>query len=179
MNSPVEQLTEPQRECLRLVLSHHNSKEIAGLLKVSPSAVDKRIERAVQLLGASSRFAAARMLSEHNDGHASTGFPLDATDEEFPDACDRFACEPIDVPSDAFHGPSPPVDGPWWVVHRLTGVLPESRLSGEVRNRLGRRQRLAVILGLALFVAVTTMALLNLASTLSTVVSTARNGSSR
>ncbi|RZM36228.1 MAG: sigma-70 family RNA polymerase sigma factor [Sphingomonas sp.] len=51
--SRIDLLTEAQRACLRLVLTHHNSKEIAALLGVSPSAIDKRIERAVQVLGAS------------------------------------------------------------------------------------------------------------------------------
>ena len=63
--SRIDLLTEAQRACLRLVLTHHNSKEIAALLGVSPSAIDKRIERAVQVLGAGSRFEAARLLQRH------------------------------------------------------------------------------------------------------------------
>lgn len=66
----LDQLTEAQRECLRLVVAHHSSKEIAEIVGVSPSAVDKRLERAVQLLGVSSRFAAARLLAASEGGPA-------------------------------------------------------------------------------------------------------------
>lgn len=55
-----EALTDEQLECLRLVDRHLSSKEIARRIGISPSAVDKRLERAVRMLGASSRFDAAR-----------------------------------------------------------------------------------------------------------------------
>ena len=64
----IDQLTEAQRTCLRLVLTHHNSKEIAALVGVSPSAIDKRIERAIQILGVATRFEAARQLQQHERG---------------------------------------------------------------------------------------------------------------
>jgi DNA-binding CsgD family transcriptional regulator len=60
-----DRVTEPQRECLRLVLTRRNSKEIALALGISSHTVDKRLERAIATLGATSRFDAARILSEH------------------------------------------------------------------------------------------------------------------
>ncbi|TFI59815.1 LuxR family transcriptional regulator [Sphingomonas parva] len=113
---PLDQLTEAQRECLRLVLSHHNSKEIAAKLGVSPSAVDKRIERAVQILRAPSRFAAARALAEHEGGGA---------------ASERLPSEPIDVPNEQETASTRAQDEPRWLVRRLLGLPP---------GRLGWRQ---------------------------------------
>ena len=63
-----DRVTEPQRECLRLVLTRHNSKEIAQTLGVSPVTVDKRIGRAVGTLGVATRFEAARLLAQHESG---------------------------------------------------------------------------------------------------------------
>ena len=63
-----DRVTEPQRECLRLVLTRHNSKEIAQTLGVSPVTVDKRIGRAVATLGVGTRFEAARLLAAHEGG---------------------------------------------------------------------------------------------------------------
>jgi len=63
-----DRVTEPQRQCLRLVLTRHNSKEIALSLGVSPVTVDKRIGRAVGTLGVATRFEAARLLALHEGG---------------------------------------------------------------------------------------------------------------
>jgi DNA-binding CsgD family transcriptional regulator len=68
MTARFDRVTEPQRECLRLVLTRHNSKEIAQTLGVSPVTVDKRIGRAVGALGVATRFEAARLLAEFESG---------------------------------------------------------------------------------------------------------------
>ena len=60
-----DRVTEPQRECLRLVLTRRNSKEIALALGISSHTVDKRLERAIATIGATSRFDAARLLGEY------------------------------------------------------------------------------------------------------------------
>ena len=60
-----DRVTEPQRECLRLVLTRRNSKEIALALGISSHTVDKRLGRAGATLGVSNRFDAARLLAEH------------------------------------------------------------------------------------------------------------------
>lgn len=70
--SAISRLTPGQRDCLRLVLAHYSSKEIAQKLGVGPSAVDKRIERAVETLGARSRFDAARLLAAAEGDRGST-----------------------------------------------------------------------------------------------------------
>ncbi len=59
----LSRLTEPQRECLRLVMAGYKSKEIAHALGIGVDAVNKRIAGAKETLGAPSRFAAARQLA--------------------------------------------------------------------------------------------------------------------
>ena len=159
-------LTDPQRVCLRLVATHHNSKEIAHLLGVSPSAVDKRIERAVQILGARSRFAAARALAVSEGATFAEPEPAMGNDTS-----ERLPCDPIDLPPVA---PSPPsaVQGePWWLVRRLLGLSsPGPRIDGTSRNDLTALQRLGLIMAVTVFVAVSSVAVLNMAVTLSGVV---------
>lgn len=61
-----EGLNDGQRECLKLVLAHYNSKEIGRKLGISPHTVDQRLRRAIRILGAESRFEAARKFAEMN-----------------------------------------------------------------------------------------------------------------
>ncbi|AHE53169.1 helix-turn-helix domain-containing protein [Sphingomonas sanxanigenens] len=61
---PVARLTPGERDCLRLVLDHKPSKEIAIRLGIGPDAVDKRIKQAMRKLGVSTRVAAARLLAD-------------------------------------------------------------------------------------------------------------------
>jgi DNA-binding CsgD family transcriptional regulator len=61
----VSQLTARQRDCLRLVLKHCPSKEIARTLAISPNTVDQHIRAAMTILGAPSRVAAAKLLLAH------------------------------------------------------------------------------------------------------------------
>lgn len=157
---PIESLTEPQRICLRLVATHHNSKEIAQLLGVSPSAVDKRIERAVQVLGVPSRFAAARALARFE------GTPIPE-----PETSDRLPSDPIDLPPPPVSPPPTASDEPWWLVRRLFGLSsPDHRIGGRTRNHLTVLQRLGLIMAVTVFVAVSSVAILNMAVTLSGIV---------
>jgi len=64
----VEQLTDAQRECLRLVGRGFQSKEIARELGISIDGVNKRLAGAMGTLGVSSRFEAARRLADHEAG---------------------------------------------------------------------------------------------------------------
>lgn len=59
----VDKLTEAQREALRLVMAGYQSKEIARELGIGVDAVNKRLAAAKTVLGASTRFAAARQLT--------------------------------------------------------------------------------------------------------------------
>lgn len=159
----LDQLTDAQRECLRLVYAHHNSKEIAEIVGVSPSAVDKRIERAVQQLGTGSRFAAARMLAMSEGG---------ATYERLPS-------EQIDLPPAREIGRSLRPDGPGWLVLRLLGLSSSEGGGGTVRNPLGKLERLGVVVGLVFLIAMSSVALLNLGQTLSSIASQTRSAPGR
>ncbi len=68
----VGQLTDGQRDCLRLVYDHMTSKDIARVLGISPHTVDMRIRNALKTLGVSSRIEAARALVEAEGQGAAT-----------------------------------------------------------------------------------------------------------
>ena len=61
--SPVARLSQGQIDCLLLVDQHHNSKEIAARLGISPHTVDQRIRGALEKLGVERRGEAARMVA--------------------------------------------------------------------------------------------------------------------
>ncbi len=61
-------LTERQREYLRQVFQHRNSQQIAFDAKVSARAVDKQLHLAKEIVGATSRFEAARLFAEYEAG---------------------------------------------------------------------------------------------------------------
>jgi DNA-binding CsgD family transcriptional regulator len=60
----IERLTDKQRECLRLVYRHMQTKEIARALELSPDGVTQRLRGAMRTLGVESRREAARILAE-------------------------------------------------------------------------------------------------------------------
>lgn len=60
----IERLTDKQRECLRLVYRHMETKEIARVLGLSPDGVTQRIKTAMKTLGVDRRRDAARILAE-------------------------------------------------------------------------------------------------------------------
>ena len=64
----LEQLSERQKACLRLVLLHYDSKQIARQLNLSPHTVNKYLEDASKRLGTVDRFATARRLAEWEHG---------------------------------------------------------------------------------------------------------------
>lgn len=70
-NDAPARLTEAQRESLRLVMAGYKSKEIAHTLGIGVDAVNKRLAAAKEVLGASSRFAAARQLAAWEAGQGS------------------------------------------------------------------------------------------------------------
>ncbi|TXC71667.1 helix-turn-helix transcriptional regulator [Sphingomonas ginsenosidivorax] len=176
----IDQLTEAQRACLRLVLSHHNSKEIAAIVGVSPSAIDKRIERAIQILGVGSRFEAARRLQEHEGLSAPAagqafGSAAGPTPEPAPDTTyERLPSEPIDVPNP----PSEPADvrasEPWGLGHRFFGTLPTDGFEGVARNRSSKGTRLVRLIGLTVMIAIASMAIVNMAMTLTSLLRSSR-----
>lgn len=74
-DNAIARLTDAQREALRLVLTGHQSKEIAQQLGIGVDAVNKRLAAAKTVLGAPTRFVAARWLADHE---AATNPPLPA-----------------------------------------------------------------------------------------------------
>jgi DNA-binding CsgD family transcriptional regulator len=63
-NSELQKLTGGQRDCLKLVAQNYSSKEIARQLGVSRFTVDQRLRIAIQRLGVTTRFEAARLISD-------------------------------------------------------------------------------------------------------------------
>lgn len=61
---PVARLSEGQRECLRMVYRHMETKEIARKLGISPDGVTQRIKAAMRILGVNRRKDAALILAE-------------------------------------------------------------------------------------------------------------------
>lgn len=172
----IDQLTEAQRACLRLVLTHHNSKEIAAIFGVSPSAIDKRIERAIQILGVGTRFEAARRLQEHEgaDGNVVTQErpardAADPTDTPIL-TYERLPSEPIDVPIPPSAAPKVDQIEPWGLVRRFMGLSQQSGPIGAARNRVSRGDRIVRLIGLMGLIAITSMALVNMAMTLTSLL---------
>ncbi len=186
----IDQLTEAQRTCLRLVLTHHNSKEIALIVGVSPSAIDKRIERAIQILGVGTRFEAARRLQEHERGGADDALLVRDRLPSDPDAhvepalpaeqaptYERLPSEPLDVPSSPFKPASSDQIEPWGFVRRFLGLSGGSGSTGVARNRFSIGDRILRLLALMGLIAVTSMAVVNMAMTLTTLLRSNRDQS--
>ncbi len=72
--NPIGNLTERQKECLRLVAASFQEKEIARELGIHHETVRKHIKGAMAKLGTNSRFVAARALAEH-ERHNPSGVP--------------------------------------------------------------------------------------------------------
>lgn len=70
----IARLSEGQRICLRMVLRHMSSKEIARALGISRHTVDQRLRLAMQTLQAANRIDAARALAEHEGTDAYQSF---------------------------------------------------------------------------------------------------------
>lgn len=60
-------MTEGQRQALRMVYRHMETKEIARELGISPDGVTQRIKAAMRTLGVSKRRDAANLLAEAED----------------------------------------------------------------------------------------------------------------
>lgn len=61
-------LSDGQRTCLRMVLMHMSSKDIARELGISPHTVDQRLKASARILGVDSRVEAARLLARAEGG---------------------------------------------------------------------------------------------------------------
>lgn len=72
----IHELTQRERECLRLVRRDRTSKQIAIALGISPHTVDARLKKAITMLEVSSRYEAAQLLAEHEAGADTPYQPL-------------------------------------------------------------------------------------------------------
>ena len=63
--SKLEQLSNGQKECLRLVFRGYETKDIAPRVGLSIDGVNARLKAAMRTLGVSRRSEAARLLAEH------------------------------------------------------------------------------------------------------------------
>jgi DNA-binding CsgD family transcriptional regulator len=67
-NEYVTLLGEGQRDCLRLVVQHRTSKQIARELGISSHTVDQRLKAAMRILRVSARVEAAQILAAYEQG---------------------------------------------------------------------------------------------------------------
>lgn len=76
LNRPSELLTARERECLRLVAAHLQSKQIARRLGIQPTTVDRHCERAMHKLGVTDRVEAAlQLLADERQTDPDYGSP--------------------------------------------------------------------------------------------------------
>jgi DNA-binding CsgD family transcriptional regulator len=128
-----EALTPRERECLRLVARHHQSKEIARLLNISKSTVDKHIDSARTRIGAADRRAAALALAAHEQ---ALGIEYPSDPDPIPKAPADRSVEPQfnAVPgasSDRFTDPSADLQS------SLPGQLGGARIGAEPAGQPG------------------------------------------
>ena len=94
-DSQFDQLTDPQKEALRLVDQGRSSKEIARITGVSESAIDQRLDRARAILGARNRREAAHLLIRRETAcRETTCAPPPVEDRGPPDPTYPPAVEP-------------------------------------------------------------------------------------
>lgn len=88
MPSHTHRLTDRERQCLRLVHAHLNSKQIARRLGIKPSTVDRHCENAARKLNAAGRVDAALLLV------GDRPVPNDSVSEPAPIASDASSASP-------------------------------------------------------------------------------------
>jgi DNA-binding CsgD family transcriptional regulator len=123
MSSSADDLSEVQKDSLRLLYRGYNAKEIGRMHGVAPATVHQRLTAARKALGVARSIEAARMLAE------AEGAPV----------YDDVLYEEIDIAP-------PPSDEPRSWLSRLPWPLPTRR---RPTNDLSLLQLLAAILGLA------------------------------
>jgi len=157
MTNPVMgRLNDGQRDCLRLVLAHHNSKEIARQLGVSPHTVDQRLRTAMRILKVQSRFEAAREFAAFDTEERYQPLIYQMSDVEPPRKNGRLGPSIGRTPSDktASIGDVSRVDGndaeaTFEKSQIRRQRLPIPRYRGE-KNNLGKVERVGWILAIAI-----------------------------
>jgi DNA-binding CsgD family transcriptional regulator len=152
----VNRLNGGQRDCLRLVLAHHNSKEIARELGVSPHTVDQRLRTAMRILDAQSRFEAARKFAAVDmEGQYQT-LIYQMPDVEPPRKNERLGPSIGGVSSDKMRSVAEASNGAGGVAATVVErpefrrrQVPVPRFRGE-ENGLGTAERLGWVLAIAI-----------------------------
>jgi len=97
----IHELTQRERECLRLVRRDRSSKQIAITLGISPHTVDARLKKAINVLEVGSRYEAAQLLAELEAGGEASYQPLAYQPQPLAAAAipaDEMPPERIDAP---------------------------------------------------------------------------------
>lgn len=99
------QLSERQRECLRLLYANLGVKEIAAELSLSPFTVRTHLRDARRIVGASRSMQAARLLVEHERDTSGIATPNRiGLDRHFPhDVSATSVSEPAAVVRNRYH----------------------------------------------------------------------------
>jgi DNA-binding CsgD family transcriptional regulator len=155
-----DRLNDGQRDCLRLVLAHHNSKEIARQLGVSPHTVDQRLRTAMRILNVQSRFEAAREFAaiDVEDGYQPLIYQM--SDVEPPEESGRLEAligeggrDEIALIEDVLKSEGNGAEATFETSQIRSQRLPIPRYRGE-KNYLGTVERmgwiLAIVIGSAL-----------------------------
>ena len=135
-------LTDKQRDCLRLVWRHQESKEIARTLGISPHSVDGRIKTAMRTLDADDRYEAARLLAlaegaetDQPPVYGSSDIPVGHFYPSFPpslNAGERPAGPLVLEEAQAAYHLSP-TPGSWFAPPLPTTGRPRNELSASTR----------------------------------------------
>lgn len=148
----IARLSEGQRECLRRVLAHKSSKDIARELGISNHTVDQRVKTAMRTLGARSRVEAAQMLARVEP-------PYQPLVYQPPDIADPAAPATIAAPA-GIHGASASAVREERAVYHAFPPPPSRSLplplpiKGGKPDDLTALQRLGWILAIVLLIAV-------------------------
>jgi DNA-binding CsgD family transcriptional regulator len=155
----LSRLTDKQRDCLRLVLMHRSSKEIARQLGIGADAVDQRVKTAMRTLGVDSRVEAARMLAEYEGTQPYQRFVYQPSDVVPPAAPAMFS--PAAIDGNGTQGTQAGLAVreeqalfralPWQTSGTLALPLP---VEGKGRNELSAWQRAGWIVAIAIGTAI-------------------------
>jgi DNA-binding CsgD family transcriptional regulator len=157
-------LTDKQRAVLDLLIQHKSSKEIARTLAISPYTVDQRVGAARLKLRATSRGEVARVYSGLLAICDESAYQFSYMDTEAPDGEGPLQAECLEPTFTFSDAVALRHSAPW-----ETTPEPMSGLEA-FDNRFGKSGRVLAILVLAAVLAVTLLAMVSMAKTLSEFV---------